>query len=205
MDNIKKILKIISSVITVILFFIASLAFVSFIQVKVLHKDYADICGYSIFEVVTGSMSGTIEINDYVIVHNTKNIELKDIITFRDNNSLVTHRVVEIRGNEIVTKGDANNSSDTVINKDQVIGKVVKILPNAGIWKKVFMDFKVILLLFITMAIFTIYFSIDDKKSNKRKIKNEKEKESNKVSVDKKTTVKKTKTSKKENKEDKDK
>ena len=37
-------------------------------QVKILNKDYANIFGYTFFEVATGSMANTINIGDIVVV-----------------------------------------------------------------------------------------------------------------------------------------
>lgn len=160
---IRKILKLISNIIFSILLVMLAISFYSWVQINVLHKPYSEFMGYSVFEVVTGSMSGTIEINDYIVVKNDKNLHLKDIITFRDNNALVTHRVVELKENSIITRGDANNSDDVEITYNDVIGKVVYVFKNGGVWKKVFTDTKVIGLLFVTMLFFSIYFSIDKK------------------------------------------
>lgn len=171
----KKILKYISNFIFGLLLIVLAISFYSWVQVNVLHKPYSSFMGYSIFEVVTGSMSGTIEINDYIIVKNDDDLKLKDIITFRDDNALVTHRIIELRQNSIVTKGDANNSEDIEITYDDVIGKVVYVIPGGAVWKRVFTDQKVLLLFFITMLFFSIYFSIGDKE-NKKIIKKEEEK-----------------------------
>ena len=37
-------------------------------QIKILKKDYADMFGYTFFEVATGSMADTINIGDVVVV-----------------------------------------------------------------------------------------------------------------------------------------
>lgn len=174
---IKKIMHLISNCIFVILIIFLAISFYSWFQINVLKKSYSSFLGYSIFEVVTGSMSGTIEINDYIIVKETENIGLKDIITFKDKDSLVTHRIVQIVGDNYVTKGDANNSEDVTISKKDVIGKVVYVIPNGAVWKKVFMDKKVLVLIFITMGIFTIYFSIDEKKEKNINISEEEKEE----------------------------
>ncbi len=171
---IKRILKGISNFLFIILLILLSISFYSWVQISIIHKPYSSFMGYSIFEVVTGSMSGTIEINDYIIVKETKDIKLKDIITFKDKDSLVTHRVMEIKSDSIVTKGDANNSEDIELKYEDVIGKVVYVLPKGGVWKKVFTDYNVLIMLFVTMTFFTIYFSLDEKKEEKKNKKNSK-------------------------------
>ncbi len=166
---IKRILRGISNILFIILLILLTISFYSWIQVAVIHKPYSSFMGYSIFEVVTGSMSGTIEINDYIIVKETKDIKLKDVVTFKDKDSIVTHRVVEIKPDSIVTMGDANTSEDVELKIDDIIGKVVYVIPNGGVWKKVFTDYKVIIAIFVTMGFFTLYFSLDEKKDKKDK------------------------------------
>ena len=41
-------------------------------QIKILNKGYANLFGYTFFQVATGSMSDTIEIGDVIIVSITK-------------------------------------------------------------------------------------------------------------------------------------
>jgi signal peptidase len=137
----------------------------SFIQTSIMKKEYANIFGYSIFEVKTGSMSGSIEIGDLVFVNildeNKKNsLKVGDIVSFKDENYIVTHRINEINGENITTKGDANNAVDKAITKDKIIGKVVKVIPKVGIYKKVLLDKKVFILLCLTFSLFFISFSI---------------------------------------------
>lgn len=165
---IKRIVHTISNFLFIILLILLAISFYSWFQVKIMNKPYSSFLGYSIFEVVTGSMSGTIEVNDYIVVKNTKDIKLMDIITFKDKDSLVTHRVVQIIGSSYVTKGDANNSEDVTISKDDIVGKVIFRIPSGAIWKKVFMDKNVLLVLTITLMIFTLYFSIDEKSELKQ-------------------------------------
>lgn len=171
MRIINKIFKVICNILIGIIGVLILVTAYAWLQVNAFHKDYASILGYSMFDVVTGSMSGTIEINDYVIVKNTKDIKLNDIITYKEGTTLVTHRVIEIAGDKIIAKGDANNSSDYAITYDVVIGKVVKIIPKAGIWKNVFTDMRVLICVLITLVFFTVFFSIEEKKYKKVKKK----------------------------------
>lgn len=161
---IKKLLHIISSIISFIITLLLLVILVAWLQVKVFDMKYANIFGFTMFEVVTGSMSGTIEIDDYVIVKETTDINVKDIITFQDGNSFVTHRVVEIRGDKIITRGDANNSDDKEITYDDIVGKVIHVLPGAGVWKSVLLEKQVFIPIIITLVLFVVFFSIEEKK-----------------------------------------
>ena len=109
-------------------------------QVKIQKNNYANIFGYTFFEVATGSMANTINIGYVVIVKITKKVNENDIIVYQDENNFITHRLIEKNGDELKTKGDANNSEDTPVEMVQVLGKVEKIIPKIGIWKKVFMS-----------------------------------------------------------------
>ena len=65
------------------------------VQTRILKKETAEIFGYTAFEVVTGSMSGTIEIGDLIIVKVTNDVKINDIIVYKDGSNFITHRVIE--------------------------------------------------------------------------------------------------------------
>jgi len=171
-----KVFNIILDVIIAIVIFILIIAIYNFVQVKIQKKEYANILGYSIFEVTTGSMSGTIEIGDFIVTKNLEknDIVLKenDIIVFKQDNVIITHRIVKIEGQTIVTKGDANNTEDAPINKKDVIGKVEKIISNVAIWKKTFTTPKVYISMFFTFTLFSIAFCINTEENTKIKDSN---------------------------------
>ena len=118
---------------------IAAFTLYSFISLEVMNKDYVSIFGYTYFEVASGSMAPTINKEDMVIVKLNSNYQEEDIITYKLNEDFITHRVIRIDTKTITTKGDANNTKDTPISKDSILGKVIFVIPNFGIWKKVFM------------------------------------------------------------------
>ena len=164
---IKKIFNVFLNIISIILSLILIVVAVAWFQVNVMNKDYPSIFGYTVFEVVTGSMSGAIEIDDYVIVKKTNDINVLDIITFKDDDNFITHRVVEIRGDKIITRGDVNNSNDFEISYDDIVGKVVFRIKGAGIWKDVLLDYKVMIPIIITLILFAVFFSIEEIKYRK--------------------------------------
>lgn len=158
MKVISKILEIILDIIIVIMAIAVIIALVYVSQTKILKKEYADIFGYTAFEVVTGSMSSTIEIGDVVIVKITDDVKENDIIVFEEDGSFITHRIIEIDGQTIITKGDANNSEDRPIQENQILGKVVNVVPKVAIWKKVFMTPEVLISIMIAIIILGILF-----------------------------------------------
>ena len=127
-------------------------------QIKIFGKKYINFCGYTIFQVITGSMADTIQIKDIVIVKLTQDVEVNDIITYKSGEDFVTHRVIKIEDNKITTKGDANNSEDNPITKDEVVGKVVFIISNVAVWMNVFRTPEVLLAIIFTIIMIKILF-----------------------------------------------
>ena len=171
MDH-NKILKVLkNTLVNFVIFILSSIAIFAIwtsIQLNVQNKEYVNIFGYSIFSTSTGSMSKAIEKGDIVIVKIGEEVlQEKDIITYKKNNAFITHRIIKIDENSIIAKGDNNNTEDEPISKKDVIGKVVYIINNVEIWKKVFSDTKVIVPLVITVILFVILVSYKEKTGEK--------------------------------------
>ena len=82
--------------------------------------------------VVLGSMEPEFSEGDLIVVNETDTYEVNDIVVFQDGNSLVVHRIINIDGETITTKGDANKSADEPINISAVKGKVLFWIPFVG-------------------------------------------------------------------------
>ncbi|MCF0125985.1 MAG: signal peptidase I [Clostridia bacterium] len=163
MEGFKKIGKIILNIITVIVIIAIIFAVYNFVQLKCFNKKYANFFGYTILEVSTGSMAETINIYDIIVVKLTKDVNVNDIITFEQDDVLITHRIIEMKENEIITKGDANNTKDRSIKNRDIIGKVVFIGRRLGIWIKVIAEPKVFISMLITIVLITKVFSKENK------------------------------------------
>ena len=72
------------------------------------------------------SMEPTFFEGDSVVVVPADQINIDDIILFEVNDTVVFHRVVEIFGEWIVTKGDNHICCDDLIHRSQVLGKYLK-------------------------------------------------------------------------------
>lgn len=139
------------------------------IQIKVLNRDFADMFGYTFFEVATGSMANTIEIGDVVIVKLTKEVNENDIIVYKDEDNFVTHRLILKDGEKLIAKGDANNSEDKPIKQEQILGQVIYTIPKIGIWRKVFTSPEILILIIIVIILLGItsaYASKTEEKNN---------------------------------------
>ena len=168
MEFIKKIAEIITNILLILVVIAIFFALYGFFQLKILNKNYINYFGYTFFEVVSGSMSPTINTYDLVIVKVNENVKNDDIITFYKDNTFITHRIIDYKDdNNILTKGDANNTTDKEITKDMIIGKVVYTIKEFGIIKRVLVNSKVMISLFITIILFSLAFSITNKKEEK--------------------------------------
>lgn len=166
MEVMKKIAECITNILLIIVIIAIFFALYGFIQLKVLNKTYINYFGYTFFEVVSGSMSPTINTHDLIIVKLDNEVKEDDIVTFYKDKSFITHRITEYIDDEnILTKGDANNTTDKSITKDEILGKVVYIIPKFGIIRVMLSDIKVIASVSMTIILFSVAFSI--KKVNK--------------------------------------
>lgn len=81
--------------------------------------------GYGMSVVLSGSMESRLSVDDLVIIKAADNYKVNDIVLFQEGNSFVIHRIIEIDGDTVTTKGDANNVADEPINKSQIKGVLV--------------------------------------------------------------------------------
>lgn len=170
--------KIISCILNILLTIVTIIIIIGMYyiyQLKIEKNDYANLFGYTFFEVATGSMSPTMEIGDVVIVKITKQVEQDDIIVYIDGENIITHRLIEIDDNELIAKGDANNSEDKPIQQEMVLGEVIKILPKVGIWRKIFTSSEVVGLILVLIVLFSAVFMFSSSDSKEKEEKGEKD------------------------------
>lgn len=159
-----KVMKTLSNILFAFFALVLVLVLYSFISLNVLSHKYVNFFSYSIFQIGSNSMAPSITTNDLIIIKITNKIKQNDIVTYEEGKSLITHRVIMVRDDGYVTRGDANNENDKVVNKKQIIGKVIKVLPNFGVWFKVITTPKIIALICLTLFSFSVAFSYSGKK-----------------------------------------
>ena len=111
-----------------------------------------------IYKVMTGSMETGIHSGDYILVKKSSNYKKGDVITYMKDGNYITHRIVKIENNKIITKGDANNVEDEAIEKEDIVGKYIfksKIM-NFIIDNKYYIA-AIIILLYVASIIFDKY------------------------------------------------
>ena len=159
----EKIVNILLNILIIIFAFILLVSIYNNIQITIFKNDYSSFFGYSLFEVQTGSMSGTIEVGDWIVVKETNDIELNDIITYKQGDEFTTHRVIEKYNDTYVTKGDVNNTKDEPITDEEIVGKVVNVLPHFGILRKTLFNPLVVVSLIITLFLISFALKKEDK------------------------------------------
>ena len=167
----KNITKWLVNILSVILLIIIVLVVYSKCVTTFTKQAYPNYFGYTIFEVASGSMEPALSVHDVVLVHinDTKDIKENDIVTYIKDNTFITHRVIFVDGDMVTVKGDANNTIDSPINKDIIIGKVVKVFPELGIWKQILTEPKILVVIFITLILFDMALSYKGKEETKVK------------------------------------
>jgi len=129
----RNIIRLLSTLLTVLLVLILA-ANVWLILSRVwLKKPVPSVLGYTPVYVLSGSMEPTFSAGDMILIRAAGDYEPGEIVTFRDEGELVTHRIVGETKEGFQVRGDANNTSDEKpVMREDIIGKVVCILPGVG-------------------------------------------------------------------------
>jgi signal peptidase len=113
-------------VIKTILFIILILLLINCIIQKIMGSHHPQILGYSFGIVMSESMEPNLPTGSFIIIKEQIKYQIDDFLTYNhDSGKSVTHRLVKIENDNLITKGDANKSSDPPISIDDVYGKVI--------------------------------------------------------------------------------
>ena len=147
MTYVKRVLKYIAYSILVLL---VTLCIYTFVVTDIMKKDYVNVFGYTYFVVSTGSMSGTIEVNDIIFVKITDDVKEDDVVSYvNKDGDIITHRLIQIIGDKYIAQGDTNNVSDDPFMKKDLIGEVKLIISPSFILKTI----AIFLILFIALSL----------------------------------------------------
>ena len=142
------------------------------LQVMKKPTDTAQLFGYRCFSVASGSMEPTLQIGDLIITKEKeqKDIKVGDIISFKEDNNTITHRVIKVisQNGEILyqTKGDNNNVSDEKnIKYEDVEGVYVNRIPKLG---KVYIYIQKTPVVISILIIMYIVYKIVEIKENRK-------------------------------------
>ena len=134
---------------------------ISLIQVTKGKQKLPTVLGFTGVTAISGSMEPEVSVGDYVIIKKPKkeDIQKGTIITFEQNNVLVTHRVEEVIDDGVYsTKGDANNIVDSELVKfENIIGTSILVVPKFGnllLWLRTIPG---IITIFVCIALFIFW------------------------------------------------
>lgn len=156
-QGVKKAFKGIGRALSIVLIVFEVLIIV-FLVVSKVQGNPPTLFGHQMYFIRTGSMSPYLEPGDVIISKKYDGGELVagndgDVVTYygdvNGNVEMITHRVIEIDGEKIVTKGDFNNTVDSPITKNDieavmvyktvVIDKIYMIISSTwGFWLLIF-------------------------------------------------------------------
>ncbi len=162
--NISNIIKMFIFILFIVIVYNIFLVFVS----DSYENKTTDIFGYKGYIITTDSMSPTFSVGDVIIVKkaNYNYLNKGDIITFRKDTEVITHRIVNKVETGYVTKGDNNNIEDMfIVTSDEILGlKVFKIPALGNIIKLINNSFYI----FIILVIFITLYLHNRRKYNKK-------------------------------------
>ena len=94
---------------------------------KFIEKEYpVKLFGFAFLVVTTGSMEPEINAGELIIIKEFDKYEIGDIVTFIDKDDfLVTHRIICLNEEKMITKGDNNNLLDEDVSLNNIKGKVI--------------------------------------------------------------------------------
>lgn len=123
--------------------------------------------GYGAAVVLTGSMEPSIMTDDVILVAAQESYEENDVVAFQAGNMVVVHRIVEIREDTYITRGDANQTEDSPVAFDAVKGKVIGVIPKAGAVVRILKSPVVTVLLIVgAVVLMEVSFRRDKQKSD---------------------------------------
>ena len=120
-----------------------------------------------IYRVKTGSMEDNIHAGDYILIIRKDDYKVGDIITFAKNDGFITHRNIKKEEDSIITKGDANNVEDGIIDKKTIIGKVIL---SGGIINIIIMYKYALIGFLLSLYLLSCYFDKNDENAKSEQI-----------------------------------
>lgn len=125
--------KITSGLLYAVLFLVLAYNIYNLIARVVFKQDLPKLFGTAGAVVVSGSMHPAIEVGDMVIIKEQDGYKVGDIVTFREGNMMITHRIIDSTPGGFITKGDSNTGNDGEITLDRIEGKVIAVIPKIGL------------------------------------------------------------------------
>ncbi|MBQ9744217.1 MAG: signal peptidase I [Clostridia bacterium] len=122
--------------------------------------------GIGVGMVMSGSMEPELSVDDVIVVVKDNDIELGDTVVYQSGGILVVHKVVGIDGDQITTRGTANNKDDDPISAEKIKGRVILSIGGAGTIIRIIRS-PLVSVSILLLAIYLLYCSYTDEKKQK--------------------------------------
>lgn len=117
-------------------------------------------------QVLTKSMEDEIKAGSFIIYKEQKEYKLDDIIVFKVDNKIIVHRVIEVKEEGFITKGDNNTNDDYElfgeITYENIIGKVTKVTTLLGLGPRMLESKSLIIVFTIVIIMILIILQVVD-------------------------------------------
>lgn len=121
----RTVLVLLCIVLAVIIYFVAAQ--------RLSGEQAPELFGFRQAAVVSGSMEPVFSPGDFIIYKEQSSYQAGDVILFRQEENLITHRITSENDGGFETKGDANNTADEeIVPREAVLGKMLIVLPHVG-------------------------------------------------------------------------
>lgn len=159
-----------------------------FILLNILSMNNKSLFGFRIYRVISGSMQPALQIGDVIIIKEANNYAEKDIITYDNGLTTITHRIKSINGDEIITEGDANDAPDKPITKDRILGKYFFRISTFSVFSIMLTGKTIYLIMMLVLfaIIDRVTRNIEYRRNNFKKVIKEKENKEQKKKMPKK-------------------
>lgn len=129
--------------------------------------------GYKNFVILSGSMEETLKVGDIIFIKDKSEIKKGDIISYREKEAVITHRVIDIiqqKGEFFYkTKGDANETIDKeLVSVDEIEGIYCFKIAKIGIII-MFLQSKIGIITFCIVIFFVLYIFTNKTSESKEK------------------------------------
>ena len=151
-------MKVLKTLGQVVLFVIL----IFFILLNILSMNNKSLFGFRIYRVISGSMQPALQIGDVIIIKKANNYAEKEIITYDNGLTTITHRIKSINGDEIITEGDANDAPDKPITKDRILGKYFFRISTFSVFS-IMLTGKTVYLIMVLVLFAILLFAISDR------------------------------------------
>ena len=145
-----------------------TVAFTAFVKIKN-PQGVAMPFGFGASVVLSGSMEPEISTADLVLVKKTGELHIGDVVLYNTGGSNVLHRITNIDGDMLTTKGDANNTEDKPFPKSAVLGVYIGKIPSGGKMIRFFTNPPFVMaVVFILMAVAVTWMFVEEKEETKK-------------------------------------